>query len=167
MIQTAIGCLFVLTIAFAMAIDVATFRIPNAVPAVLALLFACSTIASLQRVDWVGHFGAAMLVLALGAICFALRLMGGGDVKLLAGVALWFGWRLLPEYLLAVGLIGGLFGAVLLLTRPFALASEPYWARCGVSLPRILRPREPVPYGLAIGAAALGLIAMSGSFEGP
>ena len=106
-------------------------------------------------------------MLALGAICFALRFMGGGDAKLLAGVSLWFGWRLLPDYLLAVGLIGGVFGGVLLLTRRFALASEPYWWRLGVSLPRVLRPGEAVPYGLAIGAAALVLIAISGSFEGP
>jgi prepilin peptidase CpaA len=167
MAHLLVESLVVFVIAAARAIDVATFRIPNAVPVALVVLFAFAAVTSPHSLDWLGHFGACLLMFALGAACFALRFMGGGDVKLLAAVSLWFGWSMLAEYLLVVGLIGGVFGVALLLTRRYALAGEPYLFRCGLSLPRVLRQGEAVPYGLAIGAAALVLMATSGSFGGP
>ena len=166
--MTNLICFLVaLTIAAAMAVDVATYRIPNALPVALVVLFACAASVSPHPVDWVGHLGAALLLFALGVGCFALRFMGGGDVKLLAGVSLWFGWGMLADYLLIVGLIGGIFGGALLLARRYALVGEPYLYQWGLSLPRVLRRGEAVPYGLAIGAAALVLMATSGSFGGP
>jgi len=167
MIQHLVGALVTLTVVLAMAIDVATFRIPNAFPGTLILLFYCGAVVSPHPVDWLGHIGAGFLVLALAAACFAFGYLGGGDAKLIAGVSLWFGWGLLPDYLIIVGLIGGVFGGALLLIRRYAPLSEPYWFRLGLSLPRVLRPGEAVPYGLAIGAAALTLMATSGSFGGP
>jgi prepilin peptidase CpaA len=167
MTHLVVGALFALTVAAAMAVDVATFRIPNALPVALVVLFACAAATSLHPVDWLGHFGVGLLMFALGAACFALRYMGGGDVKLLAGVSLWFGWGMLADYLLIVGLIGGVFGGALLLARRYVVAHEPYLYRWGLSLPRVLRQGEAIPYGLAIGAAALVLMATSGSFGGP
>jgi prepilin peptidase CpaA len=167
MTYLVVGSLFALTVAAAMAVDVATFRIPNALPVALIVLFSCATTVSPHPVDWIGHLGAGLLMFALGAACFALRYMGGGDVKLLAGVSLWFGWDMLADYLLIVGLIGGVFGGALLLTRRYAVAGEPYLYRWGLSLPRVLRRGEAIPYGLAIGAAALVLMAMSGGPGGP
>ena len=161
------GLLFALTVAGAMAVDVATYRIPNALPVALVIQFTCAAIIAPHPVDWFGHLGAGLLMFALGAGCFALRFIGGGDVKLLAGVTLWFGWDMLADYLLIVGLIGGVFGGALLLARRYALVGEPYLYQWGLSLPRVLRRGEAIPYGLAIGAAALVLMATSGSFGGP
>jgi prepilin peptidase CpaA len=161
------GSLVVLAIAAAMAVDVATFRIPNVLPVALVVLFAFAAVTSPHPLDWLGHFGTGLLMFALGAACFAVRFMGGGDVKLLAAVSLWFGWSMLAEYLLIVGLIGGVFGGALLLTRRYAPFGEPYLYRLGLSLPRVLRQGEAIPYGLAIGAGALVLMATSGSFGGP
>ncbi|MFO1060000.1 MAG: prepilin peptidase [Dongiaceae bacterium] len=167
MIMTLIGALFAGVVSLAIVIDLATFRIPNLLPAAIVVLFACAAILAPHRVDWLGHIGAGLLVLAAGAVAFARRMLGGGDVKLMASAALWFGWPLLLDYLLLVGLIGGFFGGVLLLTRPVAPMTEPYWFRLGLDLPRVLRTGEAIPYGMAIGAAALVLIATSGSFGGP
>ena len=167
MIATLIGALFAVRVGLAIVIDVATFRIPNALSVAIVLLFACGAILAPHRVDWLGHVGAGLLVLSAGAGAFALRLLGGGDVKLLASAALWFGWPLLPGYLLLVGLLGGVVGGALLLTRRVAPLTEPYWFRLGLDLPRVLRNGEAVPFGTAIGAAALLLIATSGSFGGP
>ena len=45
------------------------------------------------------HFGAAFIVLAIGFGCFAMGWIGGGDAKLAAAIALWFGFDYLLEYL--------------------------------------------------------------------
>jgi Flp pilus assembly protein protease CpaA len=60
-----------------------------------------------------------------------------------------------------IGLLGGGFGLALLMARRTALASAPGWARLGLGLPRVLREGEPVPYGVAIGGAALVVMAMN------
>jgi prepilin peptidase CpaA len=167
MTQTLLGCAFLLAVLLAMSFDVSTFRIPNVFPAINVLIFACAAILAPHRVDWLSHLGAGLLMLALAAACFAFRFLGGGDVKLLASIALWFGWPLFPDFLLLVGLIGGLFGGILLLGRRVAPITEPYWFRIGLDLPRVLRNGEAVPYGLAIGASVPVLMATSGTFGGP
>ena len=53
----------------------------------------------------------------LGALLFAFGLFGGGDVKLVAAMALWTGFADLPRFLLIMGAAGGLLGLVLLLKR--------------------------------------------------
>ena len=53
----------------------------------------------------------------LGAGLFALGLFGGGDVKLIAAMALWTGFADLARFLLVMGAAGGLLGLVLLLKR--------------------------------------------------
>lgn len=79
---------------------------------------------------------------ALFALLFAIGMMGGGDVKLLAAVALWFPWQSLPVLLMIMAIIGG---AVTLAT---------------VIEHRMRRRDGPpeVPYGVAISMAGLWLI---------
>ena len=102
-------------------------------------------------------------MLLLGAVLFGVGIIGGGDVKLLAAVSLWVGWARLMEYVLAVSLLGGILGLVLLVGRKWVVVVEPYWLRLGVKTPRVLQPGEGVPYGLAIGG---GLFATIGIFHG-
>jgi len=45
--------------------------------------------------DVVAQLGAGIVVFAIFAGLFALGLMGGGDVKLLGALALWFPWQIL------------------------------------------------------------------------
>jgi prepilin peptidase CpaA len=159
---TLIGWMALLTILWAMVEDLLTFRIPNTIPAFLVLLVAVGSVGiGVAQFDWLGHLGAGLLTLAGGALLFHFRMLGGGDAKLLAAVALWFGWSSLAEYLVLVGLLGGAFGLMLLVVRRTALASVPAWARLGLALPRVLREGEPVPYGVAIGGAALAVMAMN------
>jgi prepilin peptidase CpaA len=167
MIHALFGYALLLVVLLAMAVDVATFRIPNAFPAVILMIFACAAIVAPHPVDWLSHLGAGLLVLAVGTVCFEFRFLGGGDVKLLASVALWFGWPLLPDFVLVVGLIGGVFGGALLIARQMAPVTEPYWYRLGLDLPRLLRKGEAIPYGLAIGAAVPVVMAISDTVGGP
>lgn len=89
------------------------------------------------------QFGLAVAAFAIGAGLFALRVLGGGDVKLLAALALWLPWPAYLELVLAMALLGGVL-ALLLLGRS--------------TLQRPTKAIE-VPYGVAIAGAGLWVIA--------
>ena len=167
MSHSSIGLMFLLIVACAMVFDLVTFRIPNTIPTLLTVLFVAGTLTSPDRVDWPGHLGAGLLMLVVGAILFRFRLVGGGDAKLLAAISLWFGWGRLTDYALAVAILGGVFGIALLVARYCLVITQPYWARFEITLPRVLQPREDVPYGLAIGSAAFVLRLVQGGPAGP
>ena len=76
----------------AAAIDVRTFTISNRLNLTVALL-APLYWASIALSPWPGiatHLAAAALVFVLLAAAFYAGMMGGGDVKLAAALALWF-----------------------------------------------------------------------------
>lgn len=90
---------------------------------------------------------ALQLALGIGmftlfAALFAMGMMGGGDVKLLAAVALWFPWQALMVLLLTMAVLGGLVTLVTVIHH---------------RLTRRLGQPE-VPYGVAISLAALWLV---------
>ncbi len=93
-----------------------------------------------------------VVVLFLGTLLFARGAMGGGDIKLLAASVLWFdlsgGWKLL----VAIAIAGGVEALLILVLRQFRWSE---WVRQRVLL---LRPREGIPYGIAI---ALGVALMT------
>ena len=79
-------------------------RIPNA--ACLAILLLALVEAALaQRL--IGSAIAGLAVLLLGMLAWQARIVGGGDAKLLAAVALWAGPHRLVALLGAMALIGG------------------------------------------------------------
>ncbi len=90
---------------------------------------------ALQVALGIGMFG-------IFAALFALGLMGGGDVKLLAAVALWFPWQALGFLLLLMSIIGGV---VTLVTVIHHRVSK-----------RLGQPE--IPYGVAISLAAIWLV---------
>ena len=159
--------LYVVPVAVAMGWDAVAYRIPNWTVGVLLAGFALAVPLAPEGLPWLEHLAAAALVFAGGVGLFALRLAGGGDIKLLAAVALWVGWARLLDLVLLVGLLGGAVVAVLLLARrglPMLLALHPRAAV--LTVPRLFRSGEPVPYGLAIGVAALILTPRLAVFGG-
>ena len=110
-------------------------RIPNALPAGLALLGLVRMAAALAAGAGAGavaaDLAAAMAVFAAGAVAFRFGLLGGGDAKLIAAGALWLGAAALGPFLLATVLAGGVLAvafvvAGLLRRRGAAAASLPY-----------------------------------------
>ena len=102
---------------------------------------------------------AAGALLALGFGLFAMGLMGGGDIKLLVVCALWTGFgRLTVEFIFLTSLMGGLLVVITLLARRIL---PPLWLRLSPTrnLPRLLTRGQAVPYGIAIAAAFLWLLA--------
>ncbi|HYG85942.1 MAG TPA: prepilin peptidase [Azospirillum sp.] len=148
--------LYTVPVALAMGWDAVAYRIPNWTVGILVAGFPLAVLLGPGGVPWLEHLGAAALVFAVGIGLFLFRLTGGGDIKLLTAVALWVGWRHLFDLVLVMGVLGGVAVLALWGARrwlPMLLSMLPSGA--SVVLPRVFQDKEPVPYGLAIGAAAL------------
>ena len=133
--------------------DLTTMKIPNWISASLFILFFPAALALGLPVNQILiHLGLAVAVLLVGMIVFALRWLGGGDVKLMAATCLWLGLTASGAFALYTALVGGVFGLALLLARhhigPF-LPSSLGWVST------LMEPKGDIPYGIAIAAGAL------------
>jgi prepilin peptidase CpaA len=145
--------LFPAMMAFAAASDLFTMTIANRVSLILIggfLLLAPLT--GMSAGDMLAHAGAAALVLVFAFGFFARNWIGGGDAKLAAATALWFGFDHLLEYLTYASIGGGILTLLLIQWRtvplPHALEGKD-WAE------RLHRLDGGIPYGIALAAAAL------------
>jgi prepilin peptidase CpaA len=101
--------------------------------------------------------GALMLMICFG--CFAAGWIGGGDAKLSAAIALWFGFEPLIDYLLISTVAGGALTLGILKYRASpipAFASGWGWARM------LHAANKGVPYGIALSLAALVVLPQTG-----
>src|ERR1700689_5211864 len=97
--------LFPALMAFAAASDLFTMTISNRVSLALAAGFlALALMSGMELHDILLHLAAGASVLAVAFVCFALGWVGGGDAKVAAGAALWFGFGNLMNYLLYASL---------------------------------------------------------------
>lgn len=96
------------------------------------------------------QLGIALAAFAVLSLLFAIRAMGGGDVKLLTALALWIPPMLFVEMLIIMAILGGiltlLFGAWHVMRRQ--------------------RDKLSIPYGVAIALAGLWVIG-TGDLHGP
>lgn len=150
----AVFCLllFPLGAVFAGTYDALVMRIPNLVSGGLALLFFplyALPFLSWEAVAW--HVGIGLAVLIFGLACYARGWLGGGDVKLGAAYAMWFGWPLALHFLFWMAVLGGVLALFLLFWRTprFAHIPMPGWMPAWVS-DRTLG----VPYGAPMSLAA-------------
>lgn len=88
--------------------------------------------------------GITVVTLVVLAGLFALRAMGGGDVKLLTALALWIEPMAFLRLLVAMALIGGVLTLVM-----------GAW-----HVARRRREKLAIPYGVAISSAALWVLAV-------
>ena len=136
-------------------IDVRTFTISNRLNATVALMAPLYwwSISLPFWPDAAIQVGVAMAVFALLAVTFYLGMMGGGDVKLAAALALWFSPLSTVKFLVIMSLAGGLLTVVVLIlhrskrSTPSSEADEK----------EIQKPE--VPYGVAIAVGALWILA--------
>lgn len=126
-------------------VDARTYRISNRLNL---------AIAALAPVYWWGsglplwpdaavQLGVAALVFGLLAGAFYAGMMGGGDVKLAAAVSLWFPPFFTAKFLIWMSIAGGLLTLALLVAH--RMRHQP--------------GRPKVPYGVAISAGALAILA--------
>jgi prepilin peptidase CpaA len=144
---------FPAVMAYAAASDLLTMTISNRLTIVLVLTFGlCAMLLGLSWAEIGRHVAAGGLVLVICFGMFAAGWIGGGDAKLAAATALWFGFGQLGAYLSVAGLAGGLLTIAIIVYRgqPLpALAQDWSWAR------RLHSPAEGVPYGIALAFSAL------------
>lgn len=139
-----IACLIVAAVQ-----DVRARQIPNPVILVLLGLFIVWTAAT--HASFLVSGLEAFAITAAGTILlYALKVVGAGDCKLLAVLALFSGLTLLGQLLIVTALAGGVIGGVSLVSRP---------TRALV----LLQMRERfvgggVPYGVAIAAGGMSIV---------
>jgi len=98
------------------------------------------------------HVGAGALVLVAGFALFSFGWIGGGDAKLAAATALWFGFNHLFDYLIYSSILGGALTLLLIQFRMFPLP-QVLVGRDWIE--RLHRRGGGIPYGIALAAAAL------------
>jgi prepilin peptidase CpaA len=140
------GLLAALAIALAIAAftDLRRRQIDNWLNAAIACGAPLFWLASQQTwTDIAIHLGIALVMFILLAGLFALRAMGGGDVKLLTALALWIEPVWFVQLLVVMSLLGGVLTLVVAIWH--------YASR--------RQGRVAVPYGIAISFAGLWALA--------
>jgi prepilin peptidase CpaA len=145
--------LFPALMAFAAASDLFTMTISNRVSLALAASFLIlAALSGMAPTDILTHLGAGALVLTVAFFCFAMGWVGGGDAKIAAAAALWFGFAHLLNYLIYASLFGGALTVLLMQFRqwplPYALAGQTW-------LLRLHAKDSGIPYGIALASGAL------------
>ena len=144
---------------FAAASDARRYLIPNWISVGIIALFLPYALLSPVGVNWLGGLATAAAAFALGFGLYALRLMGGGDVKLITACALWAGPAMIAPFLVIVSLAGGALAGGLMIGRGIASARRRRSAPPGeAATGEAPLMRQKVPYGLAIAAGGLFLL---------
>ena len=133
------------TLVVAAVIDARTFTISNRLNAVVALGAPVYWL-SIALTPWPGiavQLAAGAIVFGLLAGAFYAGMMGGGDVKLAAALALWFTPAGTVKFLVLMSLAGGVLTLGLVA-----------WHRA-----KRREGRPQVPYGVAIAVGGLAILA--------
>jgi prepilin peptidase CpaA len=145
-IWLAVSALFAGILITAAVIDVRTMTIPNWLPiAMFAGFLAFAPFLSNGTVfdgAFVEHLAAGAVATAVVLGFYVARVMGGGDVKLIAATAFWFDFGELAVFAIATGLAGGVLGLLTLARLRAQGVSE------GAG-------KRPVPYAIAIAAGGI------------
>ena len=145
--------LFPILMIYAAISDTMTMTISNRVSLIVGVGFvvmAAFTGMSMSAFLW--HIVAGIVVLAIAFGMFARGWIGGGDAKLAAATALWFGFDALLPYAVYASLLGGVLTFLFIQMRiwplPQVLQSQGWLAR-------LWQKQVGIPYGIALAAAAL------------
>ena len=133
--------------------DTRYYLIPNWLNLLLLAAFPVWAWIVLPEPEWLMRVSMFGILFAVGFALFSLRIMGGGDVKLLAVLGLYTG---LNETGLALvvymAVLGGVLSLVVLALRMLLPAFRLK------RIPTLFTMGQPIPYGLAIAGAFLFLI---------
>ena len=147
-------------LAWAAVADAMWFRISNAVPIAILALYPLYLLAGGQGLAQL-HWAAAIAIATflIGAFMFARGWMGGGDVKLLAALALWAGPTHFPALIAMTSIAGGALALIAFLPGRAATLS---WLTTNLRIalhlpdaPRTATGRRTIPYGVAIAVGGL------------
>ncbi len=148
MFELIIPILLAVAMCITMYTDVTRYIIPNWLILIVLALYPIWVMSAPEPVNWTMGLVMAGGLLLLGFGVFALGILGAGDAKLLTALGLFAGWGMEGlEFVLNMALIGGALAIILVIVRRMYKDKE--------NKPKILMPRAPAPYGIAIAIAFL------------
>lgn len=151
MIVTIFNLAIAAIAAWAAIADVHTRRIPNWCIATIAVLALGAAGFSGGLALAAASFGVALAALAAGVLIHALGMIGAGDAKLLAALALWMGAARMPAFLIALAL------ATLVLAA-WSIATRGGRVKVGEGGLAALPKRATLPLGLALSVSAMAAV---------
>jgi prepilin peptidase CpaA len=150
--------LLVALLAVATIQDAVQLRISNIISgSVLILAVVAMVMSGFQASVWQNAVVFAV-VLTIGTLLFSRNILGGGDVKLFAGVALWADFASALQLIASILVAGGILAIIIITLR--LLAPKKLTSRV-----KTLQPRAGIPYGIAIAAGTLLVLALPGPSE--
>ena len=158
----AIGLLFLAAYG-----DLRNRRIPNALCLAVGVL-------GLVRIAFAGDAVAALYTIAAAAVVFTASLVlfwrgavGGGDVKLVAAMALLIGYREVVGFLVLMSICGGVLALGTLVREMFRGRLVGVWRPArrspsvGAAVGAMPTAKPTVPYGVAIAAAGVATLILA------
>lgn len=129
--------------------DAITFRLPNwltvATAAVALAAIALAAVVSQSPMGIAWHLGFGIAVFLAGLLAFHFNLLGGGDIKWIAAIAIWIGPHLdFLRFIVIMGIAGGVLAGIIFLIRRI----RPGYGGNDSG-------NAHLPYGVAIAAAGL------------
>lgn len=155
MLEYSLIFFFPFLMAYSAASDLVSMTISNRVSLCLMggfMFFALWLGMDYATIAW--HWAMFAIVLTAGFSLFAFGVIGGGDAKLAASTALWFGWEHSMSYFVLSAVLGGVLTLILLKVRGTPLPDrllQVNWIN------RLYRSDTGVPYGIALGLAAMAI----------
>jgi prepilin peptidase CpaA len=153
MIDGLVLLLFPALMIYCAANDVVSMTIPNIVSVVAVAAFVpIAWLAGLGFAEIGMHLACGALMLCITFALFAFGIFGGGDAKMTAAAAVWIGFDQILAYSLGAAAIGGMLTLGLLSARAYP------WPALVMRVPfiaRLTNEKEGIPYGVALGAAAI------------
>lgn len=131
-------------VASAAIVDLYTRKIPNIF--VLIMLVCSAVHAAMAPSHLLDHFLCGLYVSIIGVILYQRKVLGGGDVKMIAVLATWFLPQQLMMFILWVLISGGVLSVVYLAMIAARLAAERFAPR--LRLPAV-DPKGGMAYGVA------------------
>ncbi len=133
----------------AAASDSRRFLIPNQICLSIALLYPAHVLTAGSSVEWAYAIAIAAATLMVGFVLFAVKYVGGGDVKFLSATILWAGAEYLVPFWLVMSLTGGGLGVIVWVRHRF------FAVRAPAGVPAKTIAARPIPYGIAIAAGGI------------
>lgn len=149
MTSSVLLMIFPALMAFAASYDCLALTISNRLCfSVAAAFFPLAVIAGLGLEQIALHAACGLAMLAVGFALFAGKWIGGGDAKLFAAAALWFGWGDIVSFAVVVAIAGGALALGVISLRGI-------WHWLPPIAARRINPQSELPYGVALAAGAL------------
>ena len=133
--------------------DAVQLKISNYICGAVLILAVVAMVASGFSISLWQNILVFALVLGAGMFLFERGVLGGGDVKLFAAVGLWVDLWTALRLVGSIFIAGGILALLIIFLR--TVAPKPVAARV-----RTLQPRAGIPYGIAIAAGTLLVVAV-------